>query len=72
MTALFPPKLPDTVPILKDQSDSGEPAWLTELEKKVENLLLHLIGQGPLSAKAMSSLLKVGQRQAAIWLKLEK
>ena len=65
---LFPPKLPNAVPILKDQSESGEPAWSTELEKKVEDLLLRLIGQGPLSAKATSSLLKVGQRQAAIWL----
>ena len=38
------------------------------MEKKVENLLFRLIGQGPLSAKATSSFLKVGQRQAAIWL----
>ena len=38
------------------------------MEKKVEDLLFRLICQGPLSAKATSSFLKVGQRQAAIWL----
>ena len=65
---LFSPKIPKAVPKLKDQTESGVPAWSTELEKKVEDLLFRLIGQGPLSAKATSSFLKVGQRQAAIWL----